>query len=112
MDQRQLRTRFSLLSASVSFGAGGGARAAHCFHVRTLLPATSPEPAGPGHPETHSPVGAAAEGCIQSRNSQDLTEVKGQIHYDCTVEVTNIFKGLDPIDGVPEELWTEVRDIV
>ena len=55
---------------------------------------------------------AAAEGCIQSRNSQDLTEVKGQIHYDCTVEVTNIFKGLDPIDGVPEELWTEVRDIV
>ena len=55
---------------------------------------------------------AAAEGCIQSRNSQDLTEVKVQIHYDCTVEVTNIFKGLDPIDGVPEELWTEVRDIV
>ena len=107
MDQRQLRTRFSLLSASVSFGAGGGARAAHCFHVRTLLPATSPD-----HPETHSPVGAAAEGCIQSRNSQDLTEVKGQIHYDCTVEVTNIFKGLDLIDGVPEELWTEVRDIV
>ena len=24
----------------------------------------------------------------------------------------NIFKGLDPIDRVPEELWTEVRDIV
>ena len=31
-------------------------------------------------------------------------------HY--TVEVTNIFKGLDLIDRVPEELWTEVRDIV
>ena len=24
----------------------------------------------------------------------------------------NTFKGLDPIDGVPDELWTEVRDIV
>ena len=29
-----------------------------------------------------------------------------------TVEVTNRFKGLDLIDKVPEELWTEVRDIV
>ena len=29
-----------------------------------------------------------------------------------TVEVTNGFKGLDLIDRVPEELWTEVRDIV
>ena len=28
------------------------------------------------------------------------------------MEVTNRFKGLDLIDGVPEELWTEVRDIV
>ena len=28
------------------------------------------------------------------------------------MEVTNIFKGLDLIDRVPEELWTEVRDIV
>ena len=26
--------------------------------------------------------------------------------------VTNRFKGLDLIDRVPEELWTEVRDIV
>ena len=26
--------------------------------------------------------------------------------------MTNIFKGLDPIDRVPEELWTEVRDTV
>ena len=31
--------------------------------------------------------------------------------YDCTVEVTNRFKGLDLIDRVPEELWTEVCDI-
>ena len=35
-----------------------------------------------------------------------------QIPYDCTVEVTNRFKGLDLIDSVPEELWTEVQDTV
>ena len=35
-----------------------------------------------------------------------------QIPYDYTVEVTNRFKGLDLIYRVPEELWTEVRDIV
>ena len=29
-----------------------------------------------------------------------------------TVEVRNRFKGLDPIDRVPDELWNEVRDIV
>ena len=28
------------------------------------------------------------------------------------MEVRNIFKGLDLIDRVPEELWMEVRDIV
>ena len=28
------------------------------------------------------------------------------------MEVTNRFKGLDVIDRVPDELWTEVRDIV
>ena len=35
-----------------------------------------------------------------------------QIPYDYTVEVTNRFKGLDLIDRVPEELWTEDHDIV
>ena len=35
-----------------------------------------------------------------------------QIPYNYTVEVTNIFKRLDLIDRVPEELWTEVCDIV
>ena len=35
-----------------------------------------------------------------------------QIPSDYTVEVTNRFKGLDLIDRVPGELWTEVRDIV
>ena len=35
-----------------------------------------------------------------------------QIPYDYTVEVTNRFKGLDLIDRVPDELWTEVHDII
>ena len=35
-----------------------------------------------------------------------------KIPYDYTVEVKNRFKGLDLIDRVPDELWTEVRDIV
>ena len=35
-----------------------------------------------------------------------------QISYDYTVEVTNRFNGLDLIDSVTEELWTEVHDIV
>ena len=35
-----------------------------------------------------------------------------QILYDYTVEVTNRFKGLELIDKVPEELWTDVQDIV
>ena len=35
-----------------------------------------------------------------------------KIPYDYTVEVRNRFKGLDLIDRLPEELWTEVPDIV
>ena len=35
-----------------------------------------------------------------------------QIPYDYRVEVRNIFKGLDLIDRVPDELWNEVCDIV
>ena len=35
-----------------------------------------------------------------------------QIPYNYTVEVRNRFKGLDLIDRVPDELWTEVRDTV
>ena len=35
-----------------------------------------------------------------------------QFPYDYTVEVRNRFKGLDLIDGVPDELWMEVCDIV
>ena len=35
-----------------------------------------------------------------------------QIPYNYTVEVRNRFKGLDLIDRVPEELWTEIHDVV
>ena len=35
-----------------------------------------------------------------------------QISYDYTVEVRNRFKGLELIDRVTDELWTEVRDTV
>ena len=38
----------------------------------------------------------------------DLT----QIPYDYTVELKNRLKGLDLIDRLPDELWTEVHDIV
>ena len=34
-----------------------------------------------------------------------------QIPYDYTVKVKNRFKGLNLTDGVPEELWKEVREI-
>ena len=35
-----------------------------------------------------------------------------QIPYDYTVDGSNRFKGLERIDRVPDELWTEVHDIV
>ena len=35
-----------------------------------------------------------------------------QIPYNYTVELGNRFKGLDLIDRVSEELWTEICDIV
>ena len=35
-----------------------------------------------------------------------------QIPYDCTVEVRNRFKGLDLVDRMPEEIWTEVHNTV
>ena len=35
-----------------------------------------------------------------------------QIPYDYTVVVRNRFKGLDLVDRLPDELWTEVHDIV
>ena len=35
-----------------------------------------------------------------------------QFPYDYTVEVRNRFKGLDLVDRVPKDLWTEVHNIV
>ena len=35
-----------------------------------------------------------------------------QVPYDYTVEVKNRSKGLDLIDRLAEELWTEVHDII
>ena len=35
-----------------------------------------------------------------------------QIPYDYAVEVRNRFKGLDLVDRIPDELWTEVCDII
>ena len=46
------------------------------------------------------------------KTTRSLRYDLNQILYDCTVEVTNRFKGLDLIHRVPEELWTEVHDIV
>ena len=46
------------------------------------------------------------------KNTRPFRYDLNQIPYDYTVEVRNRFKGLDLIDRVPEELWTEVCDIV
>ena len=46
------------------------------------------------------------------KNIRTLRYDLNQIPYYCTVEVTNRFKGLDLINRVPEEIWTEVHDIV
>ena len=35
-----------------------------------------------------------------------------QLSYDYTVKVKNRFKGLDLINRVPEELWTEIPDTI
>ena len=46
------------------------------------------------------------------KTSRPFRYDKNQIPYNYTVKVTNRFKRLDLIDRVPEELWTEVLDIV
>ena len=46
------------------------------------------------------------------KNARPFRYDLNQIPYDYTVEVRNRFKGLDLIDRVPDELWTELRDIV
>ena len=46
------------------------------------------------------------------KTTRSLRYDLNQIPYDYTVEVGNRFKGLDLIDRVLDELWTEVPDIV
>ena len=46
------------------------------------------------------------------KTTRPFRNALSQIPYDYIVEVTNRFKGLDLKDRVPEELWTEVCDIV
>ena len=46
------------------------------------------------------------------KNTRAFRCYLNQIPYDYTMEVTNRFKGLDMIDRVPKELWTEVHGIV
>ena len=48
----------------------------------------------------------------EGKTTRPFTYDLNQIPYDYTVEVTNRFKGLDLLGRVPEELSTEVRDIV
>ena len=57
--------------------------------------------------KTTRPFSSVAQSC-PTLCKYDLN----QIPYDYTVKVRNSFKGLDLIDPGPEEVWTEVRDIV
>ena len=49
---------------------------------------------------------------LEEKTSTPFRYNLNQIPYDYIVEVRNRFKGLNLIDRVPDELWTEVRDIV
>ena len=49
---------------------------------------------------------------LPEKNTRPFTYDLNQIPYDQTVEVINRFTGLDLVDRVPEELWTELCYIV
>ena len=46
------------------------------------------------------------------KNTRPFKYDLNQIPDDYTLEVRNRFKGLDVIDRVPDEIWTETHDIV
>ena len=46
------------------------------------------------------------------KNTRPFKYDLNYLPYDYTVEVRNRFKGPDMIDRVPDELWTEVHDII
>ena len=50
--------------------------------------------------------------CQNSAPEAPLRYDLNQIPYHYTVEVTDRFRGLDLIDRVPEDLWTEAHDII
>ena len=45
------------------------------------------------------------------KNNRSAKYDLSQIPYEFAVEVTNRFKGLDLVNSVPEELWTEVCNV-
>ena len=49
---------------------------------------------------------------VVGKTTKPFTYDLNQIPYNYAVEVRNRFKGLDLIDRVPDELWTEVLDVV
>ena len=53
--------------------------------------------------------GSSVHAILQARMRE---RVATSYSKDYSVEMTNRFKGLDLVDKVPEELWTEVHDIV
>ena len=46
------------------------------------------------------------------KNARPFRYDLNQVPYGYTLEKRNRFKGLDLIDRMPDELWTEVCDIV
>ena len=46
------------------------------------------------------------------KTTRSFSHDLNQIPYFYTGEMTNRFKGLDLIERVPEELWTEIHNIV
>ena len=49
---------------------------------------------------------------MEAKTTRPFRYDLNQIPYDYTVQVRNRLKGLDLINRVPDDLWTEVRDIV
>ena len=46
------------------------------------------------------------------KNNRSAKYHLGQILYEFAVEVTNRFKRLDLVNSVPEDLWTEVHNVL
>ena len=46
------------------------------------------------------------------KTTRPFTYDLNQVPYGYTVEVTNRFKGLNMLDRMPEELWTEICNII